>query len=287
MHEKRTKQQTAAAALELAQRAAQEAGAVQMDYLMRGFQINSKSSSVDMVTEVDKRCEQLIRRRILENFPDHCILGEEEGTSGENSTWCWVIDPLDGTSNYVHGHPIFCVSIALCCNGSPEVAVVHVPKLKDTYTAIRSQGAKKNGIKLTVSSRNRLSQSLMATGVPYDRATSRNNNVDYIAAMIPRLRGLRRLGAAAYDLCLVAEGVYEAYWEQKIRPWDVAAGTLMVREAMGSVWLKPSEGYTERDMIWTCCASNGCIDKELEQALSTIGPVYNPPERSLYPGEQG
>ncbi len=262
-------------ALETAVDAARAAGTLQMTYIREGFSVDSKSTSVDMVTEVDKKSEALITEAIISRFPGHDIMGEEGAARSCSSPWRWIIDPLDGTTNYVHHHPIFCVSIALAWQGEPVLGVVYVPRLDDLYSAVSGGGAYRNGTPIHVASRSRLAETLLATGVPYDRATSRDNNLSYITALTPLVRGLRRLGAAAYDLCLVAEGVYDAYFELKIRPWDIAAGAVIVREAGGLVHHWPHEGDGKAEGVLDCLAASPSIKPELLKALSVPGPAYS------------
>ncbi len=255
-------------ALKTAQEAAEEAGTLQMEKLRSSFEVGRKSTGVDMVTEVDKRCEELITERIGGRYPDHGILGEEQGESFGDSDYLWVIDPLDGTTNYVHGLPIFASSVALLYRGEPLLGVVHMAPLGATYRALRAHGAQKNGRPISVAQRARLGESIVGTGVPYDRANSARNNVDYIAHMAPRVRGLRRLGAAAYDLCLVAEGIYDAYWELKVELWDIAAGILIAEEAGADV------RYRKRDEKYDILCSSPAVHEELSRELDSVGPDY-------------
>jgi myo-inositol-1(or 4)-monophosphatase len=266
-------------ALETAVAAAKAAGSLQMQYIREGFSVDSKSTSVDMVTEADKKSEALITEAIITRFPEHDIMGEEGAARSRNSPWRWIIDPLDGTTNFVHHHPVFCVSIALAFKGEPVLGVVYVPRLDDLYTAVAGGGAFRNGAPVHVAARSHLAETLLATGVPYDRATSRENNLAYISALTPRVRGLRRLGAAAYDLCLVAEGVYDAYFELKIRPWDIAAGALIVREAGGAARHWAHEGDDRARGVLDCLASSPSILPQLLDALSVPGPAYLPAQK--------
>jgi myo-inositol-1(or 4)-monophosphatase len=186
-----------------------------------------------MVTEADRASEELITAAIRERYPGHAILGEEGGRTAAEGTarFTWVIDPLDGTTNFVHGLPIYAVSIALSEGEEPVLGVVYLPSLEVLYSAARGGGAFKNGRPLQASRAASLAESLVVTGIPYDRAVSSDNNLDYITAIAPQVQGLRRLGAAALDLCLVAEGSMDAYWELKVKPWDIAAGLCVAREA--------------------------------------------------------
>lgn len=246
------------------------AGMLQMEYLNSAVKMENKSSQVDIVTEVDQRCEELISSNLHTQFPDHEILGEEQGAqaSSNNSPYKWVIDPLDGTTNYVHRLPVFATSIALLKHDQPVLGVVHSAPLGRTYTAIAGQGAFLQRVPLHASNTDRLDKSLVATGVPYDRASSSKNNVNYIAHLTPRVRGLRRLGAAALDICFVAEGVYDAYWELKVRLWDIAAGILIAREAGAALsYLSIDNNYTY-DII---CAAPGLYNPLLAELQSVAG----------------
>lgn len=225
---------------------AREAGAIQRDsFRSENLTISTKSTSVDMLTEVDLACDRLIVNRIRALFPNDTILSEEQGFAAleeEHSGFTWIIDPLDGTTNFSIGHPIFAVSIARWFGEIPEFGVVYVPMLDEMYYAERGKGAYLNGKRLIASNETLLSQSVLATGFPYDRATCRNNNSENIAKMIPKVKGIRRLGAAAYDLCLVAAGVYDGYWELRLGKWDMAAGYLMILESGGLCEFSEEEG---------------------------------------------
>jgi len=226
---------------------AKEAGALQKEsYRKTGLMVETKSTAVDMVTEVDLACDALIVQRLKQLFPDDRILSEEQGNqphdTENHSEFQWIIDPLDGTTNFSVGHPIFAVSIARWKNDSPEFGVVYVPMLDELYVAERGRGAYWNEQPLKCSTESLLNRSVLATGFPYDRATAENNNAENARVMIPLVKGIRRLGAAAYDLCLVAAGVYDAYWELRLAKWDLAAGRLMIEEAGGTFWCSEEEG---------------------------------------------
>jgi myo-inositol-1(or 4)-monophosphatase len=196
-----------------------------------------KSSNIDLVTEVDKKSEVIIRKKLNELFPDHGILGEEEDEQKSTSKYRWVLDPLDGTINYASGLPIFAVSIALEYDGKSILGVVHTPYIGETFWAIKGKGAYRNGIKLKVGNKTELVESVVATGFPYDRAQVGfdKNNVNYLKNIMPKVRGIRRMGAAAYDLCLVASGNLDGYWEMGLKLWDVAAASLIIEEAGGII----------------------------------------------------
>lgn len=215
---------------------AKEAGALQKAYFRTNdFKITTKSTDVDMLTEVDIACDHLIVDGLRALFPDDAILSEERGyqPADSKSTYTWIIDPLDGTTNFSIGHPIFAVSIARWQGSQPIFGVVYVPMLDEIYYAEFGKGAYRGETRLTASNKVLLKESVLATGFPYDRATAANNNSENVAAMVPKVKGLRRLGAAAYDLCLVASGVYDAYWELRLGWWDMAAGSLLITEAGG------------------------------------------------------
>ncbi len=203
-------------------------------YRKKNIKMETKSSEVDMVTEVDLMCDDKIVTEISRLFPDDKILSEEQGHTKREGLYEWIIDPLDGTTNFSKGHPIFAVSIARWKDNEPVFGVVYVPMLDELYIAEKGKGAYFNGEKITCSAETTLKQSLIATGFPYDRATSINNNSRNFEKMVPHVKGLRRLGAAAYDLCLVAAGIYDAYWELRLSKWDMAAGMLMITEAGGT-----------------------------------------------------
>ncbi len=216
-----------------AETTARNAGALLAERFGGSLQIDKKSSAADMVTQADRDSERLITEAISSRYPDHAILGEEQGhtPSSTQSRYTWVVDPLDGTTNFVHGLPLYAVSIALAEEDEPLLGVVYLPSLDILYSAVKGGGALRNGKPLHPSSAAELSESVVATGFPYDKATSLDNNLVFINALLPQIQGLRRLGAAAYDICLVAEGGYDAYWELKVKIWDVLAGICIAREA--------------------------------------------------------
>ena len=213
------------------------AGDIQMARRDSGFRIDKKGT-IDLVTEVDLECERMCRAVIAERFPEHSVLAEELSsgpTERAASTHRWVFDPLDGTTNYAHGLPIFCASLALEINGRAEAAAVYDPTRRELFTAERGEGAYLNGIRLQVSSADRLIDSLLVTGFPYDVHKQSGDLVALFGAFLGRARAVRRLGSAALDLCYVAAGRFDAFWEQHLKPWDVAAGALIAAEAGGTV----------------------------------------------------
>jgi myo-inositol-1(or 4)-monophosphatase len=222
------------AVLELARDLALQAGAIQRERYEGSHEIHTKSSSIDLVTEVDRLCEELIVDGIETNRPDDSILAEEGGARDHSQAeWHWVIDPLDGTVNYAHGFPRFCVSIGVEHNAERHVGVVYDPLLDELFWAVRGHGAHLGDRRLAVSKAPTLGESLVATGFAYDTHRSELDNLAQFSKMLKAARGVRRDGSAALDLCYVAAGRLDAYWEFKLHPWDVAAGILIVDEAGG------------------------------------------------------
>jgi myo-inositol-1(or 4)-monophosphatase len=222
--------------LALASALAREAGALQRQRYETRLEVGTKSAPVDLVTEVDRACEALVLERLVKERPDDAILAEEGGAlERPGARWRWIVDPLDGTTNYAHGYPRFCVSIGIERDGVREVGVVYDPLLDELYHAVRGAGAFRNDRAIRVSGETRLDRSLLATGFAYDRRESREDNLDHFGAFLKRARALRRDGSAALDLCYVASGRLDGYWEFKLAPWDVAAGILIVEEAGGRV----------------------------------------------------
>lgn len=223
-------------ALESMQRIAREVGTMQRENLgRRDLVMDRKSTSIDIVTEIDRRSDEAIVGFLRQEYPTHSILAEESGESGETSEYRWVIDPLDGTTNYAQGLPIFAVSIALEYRKEPILGVVYEPVTDEMFTALKGQGSYRNGIRLNIGSKTELIDCVLATGFPYDIAVNPVNNVDYFTSMATKVRAIRRMGAAAYDLASVASGGFDGFWELCLSPWDVAASILIVKEAGGVV----------------------------------------------------
>ena len=219
---------------------------------------------VDLVTEHDLASEDIIRRSLRAAAPDWGLLCEEAGTEGPRDVR-WLVDPLDGTTNFAHGLPLFAIAIALEHEGELEVAVVDAPRLGCVWTAARGDGARKGGRPIRVSKTSRLDQALLATGFPYDRRTSPDNNLAEFGAMQRRAQAVRRCGAAVLDLAWLADGSFDGYWEAKLNPWDWATGMLLVAEAGGRVTDRAGQPASAhgRDLV----ASNGLIHDELIAAL--------------------
>ncbi|MBU8905315.1 inositol monophosphatase family protein [Desertibacillus haloalkaliphilus] len=221
-----------------------EAGAEQVKRLDQPMEVKSKSSTIDLVTEVDVWTDEFLRQKIKASYPDHSILTEEQDFHEGASDYEWVVDPIDGTVNYAHQFPMFCISVALKYKGETVIGVVYAPKLGECYEAMKGEGAYLNGNPISVSQTDNLKAAVVATGFPYDRATDPQNNVKEFNAVILKVGGVRRTGSAAIDLCQVASGRFDGYWEYKINPWDFEAGLLLVQEAGGKVQkVKQEKGY--------------------------------------------
>jgi myo-inositol-1(or 4)-monophosphatase len=218
----------------LAIRAVRESGAIQKEWLRKDKRIELKGE-INLVTEVDRRSEQRIIEIIKKAFPDHNILTEETSMPELPSPYRWIIDPLDGTTNYAHGYPCFCTSIALELDGKIVLGAIYDPLLDELFTAQKGKGAFLNNERIAVSLTDRLINALICTGFPYDLRESWENNLDHFSHFIMEARAIRRDGSAALDLCYVAAGRFDGFWELKLCPWDVAAGKLLVEEAGGKV----------------------------------------------------
>lgn len=213
--------------------AAMAAGKLLMDRLRTDFAVAHKGAT-NLVTEVDLASEKLIVSRILEAFPGHTVLAEEKHSKAVRGSYRWIIDPIDGTTNYAHRYPVFAVSIGLEIDGELEWGIVYNPNLGEVFTARRGGGAYLNGERLHVSGISDLDKCLLTTGFPYDVRESRAN-LDHFASFMLCSQAVRRGGSAAMDFCYVAAGRFDGFWEVELHPWDSAAGFLMVREAGGMV----------------------------------------------------
>jgi myo-inositol-1(or 4)-monophosphatase len=244
--------------LDLAVELARRAGAIQRERFETDIEIRTKSASTDLVTEVDHACEELIVGSLHERRPGDAVLAEEgRGDDHPGARWRWVIDPIDGTTNYAHGYPRFCVSIGVEFEDERTVGVVYDPLLDELYTAIRGGGAARNGNPIAVSQETEIGQAVVATGFAYDVRRSTEDNIGHFIAFVKRTRAIRRDGSAALDLCYVASGRFDAYWELKLHPWDVAAGLLIVEEAGGRV--SDLSGGPAQRSGFECVASNGLL----------------------------
>jgi len=210
------------------------AGEILRDGFGKVHEIDRKGV-IDLVTEVDKEAEAFLLQQIQERFPDSQAVGEEGGRLSGSGDGKWYIDPIDGTTNYTHGLPIFCVSIAYEEAGELAFGIVYNPIQEEFYSAESGGGAFLNGRALQVNQISEVANSLLVTGFPYDIRTNPDNNLAEYARFSMRTHGVRRLGAAALDLCYVAAGYFDGYWEKRLNVWDIAAGALIVREAGGKV----------------------------------------------------
>lgn len=256
----------ATAFLHCAVRAARESGRIQQAHVGGELQIDTKSSDTDLVTHVDKLCETKIREIISEDWTEHEILGEEQGMgeTDRSSTHRWIVDPIDGTLNFAHGFPVYCTSIGLEIEGEPAVGVVYDATRDELFTAVRGRGAYLNGRPLRVTTETVLKSSMLVTGFAYVEERMLRN-VEVFARMLPLVRSIRRPGAAALDLCYLAAGRVDGFWELGLKPWDVAAAMLIVREAGGT--LTGADGGPYRLGDETVVASNGALHAKLVEAL--------------------
>ncbi len=253
--------------LHTAIRAAREAARIQLTHLGGELEVDTKSSDVDIVTQVDRLCETAIREIVLAAYPDHVVLGEEQGTGSAGTAdarYRWIVDPLDGTVNYAHGFPFFCVSIALEIDGRVEVGVVYDGLRDELFSAVAGRGALLNGRPLRVSDETVPKRALLGTGFAYVDDTI-HRNVEVFGRVLPQVRSIRRPGSAALDLCSVAAGRLDGFWELGLNPWDVAAGILLIQEAGGTVTLADGSPYRlgEPSLV----ASNGHLHGKLLRLL--------------------
>lgn len=251
---------------------ARRAGELLVEMRQKAFSV-SKKGRVNLVTEVDVAAERLITEEVHRRFPGHRILAEEAGWSGGDSDVIWIVDPLDGTTNFTHGYPLYCVSIALARSVPGEAhprilaGVVYNPLLDELFVAVDGGGAFLNGRPIRVSREARLEDSLLCTGFSY-HLEEIERNLELFSRVMRRARSVRRDGSAAMDLCFVACGRFDGFWELSLHPWDVAAGALLVKEAGGRVSLfdgRPG-GIFERE----CLATNGLIHAAIREILAGV-----------------
>jgi myo-inositol-1(or 4)-monophosphatase len=253
--------------LQLAIAAAKEAGRIQMEHFGHSHPVEYKGE-VNPVTVVDKLCEQVITQMILSAFPNHDLLTEESPFERRGSSYKWIIDPLDGTTNYLHGYPCFCVSIGLEVEGEVRLGVVYNPVLEELFHVGKGEGAYLNENRIFVSQEDHLDRSFLCTGFPYDIRENADFYLRYFHQFITKSFAIRRPGSAAIDLCYLAAGRFDGFWEFKLHAWDVAAGSLMVTEAGGKVTDfqgQPFNIYSEEIL-----ASNGLIHEEMLQTIREI-----------------
>ena len=250
--------------LTVAKDAAFQAGKMLKKHSCAPHEIHYKGA-VDLVTDFDKRAQDIIFNRLSDHFPDHDFLAEENLKEEKGSEFCWIIDPIDGTTNYAHNFPVFCISIALALRKEIKLGVIYDPMREEMFTAVKGQGAVLNDKGIRVSSVRELDKSLLSTGFPYDLRESQVNNFDHFFNFATRVQGIRRGGSAALDLCYVACGRFDGFWELKLQPWDVAAGRVIVVEAGGRISdFKNSEsGLSAEETL----ATNGLIHEQMVNIL--------------------
>lgn len=244
--------------------AAKAGGEILLSYYGRIRDI-SKKKHAGLVTEADRKSEKKIISVIKSAFPDHSILAEESGDERQSTRYKWVIDPLDGTTNYAHQIPIFCVSIALEENGKVVLGTVWDPVKENLYTAIRGKGVFKDKKQMKVSKIRNLEDSLIATGFAYQEGALLRESVDILRNFMRVTQGIRRTGSAVWDLCQVAEGHFDGFWEKNLQPWDVAAGMIFVEEAGGKISRYDGTPATIYDQQMV--ASNGFLHKQMIKVI--------------------
>jgi len=243
---------------------ASEAGALLKDKFHQPHTIEYKGL-INLVTEADRASEELIISKIREMYPNHDILTEESKGIATGSAFRWIIDPLDGTTNYAHGYPVFCVSVALEKQGEICCGAVYNPMLDEMFSAEKGAGAFLNGRQIRVSDTEDLSKSLLTTGFPYDVRDSEENNLNHFNLMAVNVQAIRRAGAAALDMAYVAAGRFDGFWELKLMPWDTAAAWLLVEEAGGCVTsLSGRPFFLDAPHV---LASNGRIHRDMMDIL--------------------
>jgi myo-inositol-1(or 4)-monophosphatase len=251
--------------LSVAWEAANAAGEIIRESWQQPKTIDYKGA-IDLVTTIDREAERKIVEVLQRNFPDHAILAEEEtDLRADNNEYRWIIDPLDGTTNFAHGYPQVSISVGLEQSGRLILGLVYDPLRRECFRAVKGQGATLNGSPIQISTVNELDKALLATGFPYDHREKADFYLTFFKAFLTRCQGIRRAGSAALDLCYVACGRIDGFWELKLKPWDTAAGSLIVEEAGGRVSDfsgKPFSIYGEETL-----ASNGSIHVEMLSVL--------------------
>ena len=246
--------------LEFAIELAFESGRIQKRYFQKTLSIMHKGE-INLVTNVDFECQSRILELLRNNFPDDEVISEEKANAYEAGKNRWIVDPLDGTTNYAHGYPFFCTSIAYEVGGEIIVGVVYNPIMDELFFARKGDGSFLNGERLEVSTIEEIKQALLVTGFPYDVVTNPNNNLNHWTAFIMRAQALRRDGSAGLNLSYVAAGRFDGFWEMRLSPWDMAAGVLIVREAGGTVTSLSGETFSL--FSGGVLASNGLIHEQM------------------------
>jgi len=252
--------------LDFAIQTAKEAGSLLRDHFGRELDVSHKSSSIDLVTEVDLLSEEFIKEKIATYYPRHQILAEESGHKETTSEYRWLIDPLDGTTNYAHGYPFFCVTLALEYRGEIVLGVAYDPIRGELFVAERGSGALLNSRPIRMSRTEKLAESLLATGFPYYVRARPDESLRYFARFVSTAQAIRRDGSAVLDLCYLACGRLDGFWELGLKPWDMAAGALMVEEAGGRVTKFNGRRFNiyEPEIL----ATNGLIHDEMIAILT-------------------
>jgi len=254
--------------LELAIRAAREAGAILQDYASRGFQIEHKGR-INLVTEADLASERHIKRLIAAHYPNHRVLAEESGASGRSADeYCWIIDPLDGTTNFSHGVPCYAVSIGVEYKGEMVAGAIYDPSRDEMFAAERGAGATLNDRKIHVSDVERLEKALVVSGFPYDVRERMDEYLPAWRAFLNHAQGVRRFGAAAIDMAYVAMGRLEGFWEHGLNAWDTAAGWIIIEEAGGRVTKLDGSPFDNYSASLLC--TNGKVHDEMLDVLKNL-----------------
>jgi myo-inositol-1(or 4)-monophosphatase len=256
--------------LHIAIEAAKHAGAFLRNNVGKVYEIQQKAGQErNLVTEIDRKSEEIIIQTIKRHYPSHTILAEESGAQTDHSSkYKWIIDPLDGTTNFTHGLPVYCVSIGLEHNEEMILGVIYDPNLDELFTAEKGRGAFLNGKRISVSKTSTLKHSLLVTGFPYNIVENPNHAIERFVNFLMHAQAVRRMGSAAIDLAYVAAGRYDGFWEVALNPWDMAAGALLVQEAGGKLsdFAGNSFSVYQREI----CATNGLIHEEM---ISVLGKV--------------
>jgi myo-inositol-1(or 4)-monophosphatase len=253
----------------IAIQAARRGGAILLDYAKKGFEIYKKEQAINLVTEADIRSEEAVIQTIQRTFPQHQILSEEQGLQDiPTHPIKWIIDPLDGTTNFAHGFPMYNVSIGVEYEGTCVLGVVYDPTRDELFLGQQGKGATLNGTPISVSATPQLNEALLVTGFAYDVHTATDNNLKEFCAFTVRARGMRRTGTAAIDLCYIASGRFDGFWELQLKPWDTAAGKVILEEAGGKVTNYTGAPYS----IYgdTLIATNGHIHQEMIGVLREV-----------------
>jgi myo-inositol-1(or 4)-monophosphatase len=242
-----------------------EAGDISLEYRRRGFEVCRKSAK-DLVTEADRAVEKFLIEKITHQYPQHGILGEEYGQT-KTGEYCWIIDPIDGTASFVHGHPFYSVSVALQKNGNTVLAAVYAPVLNELFTAEKDGGAFLNSERVKVSQATKLSDVMAATGFACIREGLEHNNLKYFNRIVPLIRDIRRFGSAAIDLSYVACGRLDVFWELNLKIYDIAAGVLILEEAGGKVTDFAGDGYKNGQAV---LASNSYLHEQMLELMAQV-----------------